>query len=154
MKIVAAKDVERSFSVAVVVSRFNKEVTDRLCDGAIQRLKELDILNEDITLVYVPGACEIPIVAQKLAESKKFLVIIALGAVIRGETGHYDFVCKQVSDGCQKVSLEFNIPVVFGVLTTENVEQALERSGGKHSHKGREAVDAAFEMVSVLQQLS
>lgn len=153
MKTVTAKDIHTPFSVAIVVSRFNEQVTQRLCEGAVQRLKELEIPNDHITLVWVPGAVEIPIIAKQLAEMKRFPVIITLGAVIRGETGHYDYVCKQVSDGCQQVSLQYNIPVIFGVLTTDNLEQALERAGGKHSHKGREAVDAAFEMVSIMQQL-
>lgn len=152
MKIISAKDIKQPFSVAIVVSRFNEQVTQRLCDGALQRLKELEIPNEKITVVWVPGAVEIPIVTQHLARSKRFPVIITLGAVIRGETGHYDFVCKQVSDGCQKISLEYDIPVIFGVLTTENMEQAMDRAGGK-LHKGREAVDCAFEMFSVLEQL-
>jgi 6,7-dimethyl-8-ribityllumazine synthase len=153
MKIIAAKDIETPFFVAIVVSRFNEQVTHRLCEGAVQRLKELEIPNDHITIIWVPGAVEIPIIVKQLAESKKFPVIITLGAIVRGETGHYDFVCKQVSDGCQQIALEHSIPVIFGVLTTENMEQALDRAGGKHSHKGREAVDAAFEMISVLQQL-
>ena len=153
MKIITAKDIEKSFPVAIIVSRFNEQVTQRLCEGALQRLKELEIPNEQVTVVWVPGAVEIPIVAKQLARSKRVAAIITLGAVIRGETGHYDYVCKQVSDGCQQVALDFNVPVIFNVLTTDNMEQALDRAGGKHSHKGREAVDAAFEMVSVLQQL-
>jgi 6,7-dimethyl-8-ribityllumazine synthase len=153
MKVIVAKDRNESFSVAIIVSRFNEEVTQGLYEGAIQRLNELKIPAEQITVVWVPGAVEIPIVAKQLAESKQYQVVIALGAVIRGETYHYDFVCKQVSDGCQHIALEYNIPVIFGVLTTENREQALDRAGGKHSNKGSEAVDAAFEMVSVMQQL-
>lgn len=153
MKIITAKDINTPFPVAIVVSRFNEQVTHRLCEGAIQRLKELEIPNELITLVWVPGAVEIPLIAKRLARTNKFAAIITLGAVVRGETGHYDFVCKQVSDGCQQVALDYDLPIIFGVLTTENMEQALDRAGGKHSHKGREAVDAAFEMVSVLQQI-
>jgi 6,7-dimethyl-8-ribityllumazine synthase len=153
MKIITAKDIEQPFSVAIAVSRFNEEVTHRLYEGALQRLNELEIANDRIQVVWVPGAIEIPIIAKQLAESRKFAVIIALGAVIRGETNHYDYVCKQVSDGCLQIALEFNIPVIFGVLTTENLEQALERCDGKKCHKGRDAVDAAFEMVSVLQQI-
>lgn len=153
MRIITAKDIENPFSVAIVTSRFNEQVTTKLYEGAIQRLKELEIPNNHITAVWVPGAVEIPIVAQQLAETSNYAAIITLGAVIRGETGHYDFVCKQVSDGCQHVALRYNIPIIFGVITTENLEQALDRAGGKHSHKGRESVDAAFEMVSVLQQI-
>lgn len=153
MRIITAQDIDRPFSVGIVVSRFNESVTSRLCDGAIQRLKELEISNHQVTVVWVPGAVEIPIVAKQLAESGKYAVVITLGAVVRGETGHYDVVCKQVSDGCQQIALQTGVPIIFGVLATENMEQALDRAGGKHSHKGREAVDAAFEMVSVLGQL-
>jgi 6,7-dimethyl-8-ribityllumazine synthase len=153
MKVIMAKDRSKPFSVAIIVSRFNEQVTQRLYEGAIQRLKELKIPDEQITVIWVPGAVEIPIVAKQLAKSKQYKVVIALGAVVRGETHHYDFVCKQVSDGCQQIALDYNTPVIFGVLTTENMEQALDRAGGKHSHKGREAVDAAFEMVSIMQQL-
>jgi 6,7-dimethyl-8-ribityllumazine synthase len=153
MKIISVKDISPSFSVAIVVSRFNEQVTQRLCEGAIQRLKELKVPNDNITIIWVPGAVEIPIVVKQLARSNKYAAIITLGAVIRGETSHYDFVCKQVSDGCQQLALEYSIPVIFGVLTTENLEQALDRAGGKHSHQGREAVNAAFEMISILQQL-
>jgi 6,7-dimethyl-8-ribityllumazine synthase len=153
MKTITAVDISKPFSVAIVVSRFNEQVTRRLYEGVVQRLKELEIPSHDITVVWVPGAVEIPIIAQQLARANNYAAIIVLGAVIRGETGHYDFVCKQASDGCQLVALKYNIPVIFGILTTENLEQALDRAGGKHSHAGREAVDAAFEMVSILEQL-
>jgi 6,7-dimethyl-8-ribityllumazine synthase len=153
MRIVTARDIETPFSVGIVVSRWNEQVTTRLCEGALQRLKELEITNNHVTVVWVPGAVEIPIIAQELADSGRYSAIIALGAVIRGETGHYDYVCNQVSDGCQQVALLTSVPVIFGLLTTDNLEQAMDRAGGKHSHKGRESVDAAFEMVSVLQQL-
>lgn len=153
MKIITARDIESPFSVAIVVSRFNEQVTTRLCEGAVQRLRELEITNNNVTVVWVPGAVEIPIIAKQLADTGQYAAIITLGAVIRGETGHYDFVCKQVSDGCQHIAITTGIPVIFGVLTTENLEQALDRAGGKHSHSGREAVDAAFEMVSLVQQI-
>ncbi|AHE66994.1 6,7-dimethyl-8-ribityllumazine synthase [Legionella oakridgensis ATCC 33761 = DSM 21215] len=104
-------------------------------------------------MVEVPGAVEIPLVAQQLAKHKQGKVIIALGAVIRGETTHYDYVCQQVSHGCQQVALQQNIPVIFGVLTTENEAQAWDRLGGNHGHKGMDAADAAITMYSVLQQL-
>ena len=104
-------------------------------------------------MIQVPGAIEIPLVAKLLAESNRYKAIIALGAVIRGETSHYDYVCDQVSQGCQKVMLDFNIPVIFGVLTTENEEQALARVGGVHGHKGIDAADAALEMIQVVEEL-
>lgn len=153
MKIITAKEIKHSFNIAIVISRFNEDITQRLYEGAIQRLKELEIKDENVTIVWVPGAIEIPLVAQQLAQTDTFAAIITLGAVIRGQTGHYDYVCKQVSDGCQKVSLEYEIPVIFKVLTTENHAQALDRSGGAKCHMGREAVDCAFEMISVIAQL-
>jgi 6,7-dimethyl-8-ribityllumazine synthase len=153
MRIITAKKLKEVYNVAIVVSRFNEDITQRLLEGAVQRLKELDFADEHITVVWVPGAVEIPLTAQRLARADNIEVIICLGAVIRGETSHYDYVCEQVSQGCQKVSLEQDIPVIFGILTTENEEQALDRLGGKHGHKGRDAVDAALEMVSVLRQI-
>ncbi|CAN5456650.1 6,7-dimethyl-8-ribityllumazine synthase [soil metagenome] len=153
MQIISAQDIDHQFKVALVVSRFNEEITHLLYEGAIHRLKELDFAPDQVTVVSVPGAIEIPLTAQRLAQSKRFEAIVCLGAVIRGETTHYDYVCQQVSEGCLQVSLQYDIPVIFGILTTEDDEQAFERAGGKHGHKGRDAVDAAFEMVSVLRQL-
>lgn len=141
------------FNVAIVVSRFNDEVTSKLLEGAVQRLINLGFPNDKITVVYVPGAVEIPIVAKKLIEGARFRAIIALGAVIRGDTSHYDYVCQMVSDGCMQLGLETGIPVIFGVLTTENEEQALARAGGVHGNKGVDAVDAAVEMVGLLRTL-
>lgn len=138
--------------IALIVSRFNPEVTEKLLEGALERMRELSLDNE--TVVWVPGAVEIPLIAQHLARSNHYHAIIALGAVIRGETTHYDYVCQQVSDGCQKVALENHIPVIFGVLTTEDEEQAQARVGGAHGHKGREAVDAAYQMIGLLGQLT
>jgi len=139
--------------IAIVVSRFNEIITQRLLKGALERLQELNFSAEKITTLWVPGAVEIPLTAQRLARTKRYDAIICLGAVIRGETSHYDYVCDQVSTGCQKVALENNLPVIFGVLTTENETQALERTGGTCGHKGREAVDAAMEMIAVLKQI-
>ncbi|MDF2940794.1 MAG: ribH [Gammaproteobacteria bacterium] len=139
--------------IAIVVSRFNEDITGALLDGAVNQLKESGLSEHQITVVKVPGAVEIPLIAQELAKLKKYQAIIALGAVIRGETSHYDYVCEQVSQGCQKVMLEQSIPVVFGILTTENEEQAWDRLGGKHGHKGRESAEVAIEMISILKQL-
>lgn len=150
---IKAKELENPFSVAIVVSRFNEEVTEKLLSGALERLKELKIPGEHITVISVPGAVEIPLILKKLAQTNNYEVLVALGAVIRGETSHYDYVCDQVSQGCQRIALDSNIPVIFGVLTTEDEEQALERTGGRHGHKGREAIDAAYEMVSIMRQL-
>lgn len=142
-----------SFQVAVVVSQFNQTITSALKEGAIARLLQAGFDDADILVVEVPGAVEIPLVAKRLAMSRKAEVIIALGAVIRGETSHYDYVCEQVSAGCQRVSLDYDIPVIFGVLTTENDEQALDRVGGRHGHKGVEAADCAIAMHTILKQL-
>lgn len=155
MKIITAQtDKPSHYNIALVVSHFNEEITQALYEGAVARLQELGFANEHITVVWVPGAVEIPLTAQRLARADGYEAIICLGAVIRGETTHYDYVCEQVSMGCQKVALENDVPVIFGVLTTENEEQAHDRIGGKHGHKGRDAVDAALEMVSVLRQIS
>ena len=140
-------------SIAIVVSVFNEKITAALKNGTIARLKELGFDEEALLIIEVPGAIEIPIVAQQIALSKKADVIIALGAVIRGETSHYDYVCQQVSYGCQRVALDQHIPIVFGVLTTENDEQAWERLGGKEGHKGREAADCAVQLHSILSRL-
>jgi len=138
---------------AIVRSVFNADVTETLLAGAVARLKEHGVDADNIIAIDVPGAVEIPLVAQLLAKTRHYSAIICLGAVIRGETSHYDYVCQQVSSGCQKVMLEYELPVIFGVLTTENDEQALERVGGKHGHKGIEAADAAVAMVKVVGQL-
>lgn len=143
-----------TFNISIIVSRFNSRVTEELLKGALQRLKELNFPEQCITIVRVPGAVEIGLTAQQIAISdENCLAIICLGAVIRGETSHYDYVCQQVSYACQKVALQESIPVIFGVLTTDNIEQALARADEKRCHKGREAVDAAMVMISVLEQI-
>lgn len=135
--------------IAVITSRFNEAVTKKLHEGAMQRLKELGI--KDVVEFWVPGAVEIPLIAKKCAKSGDFDAVICLGAVIRGETTHYDYVCDQVSQGCQQVMMQYELPVIFGVLTTENADQAFDRVGGAHGHKGRDAANAAVEMAQLLQ---
>jgi len=135
--------------IAIIVSRFNSEITQRLSEGALARFKELKPELAAPPVYWVPGAVEIPLIAERLAGSGQYAAIICLGAVIRGETTHYDYVCQQVSYGCQRVALDHKLPVIFGVLTTEDEEQALARTGGAHGHKGRDAVDAAFEMIEL-----
>lgn len=139
-------------SIGIVVSRFNKKITERLLQGALERLNELDIPKTDIHVLWVPGAVELALAAQQFAKREECDAVICLGAVIRGETDHYDYVCQQASYGCQRVALDFDMPVIFGVLTTENEQQALARIGGAHGHKGREAADAALEMIALMQQ--
>lgn len=142
-------DVKSEWKIGVVTARFNLEITEKLETGAIQRLHELGVKENQIVRVRVPGAVEVPLAAQRLLDWECDAVI-ALGAVIRGETSHYDYVCQSVERGCSQVGLQSKKPVVFGVLTTENEEQALDRVGGKHGHKGREAADVAVEMLNLL----
>lgn len=142
--------IHPEIKIAVVVSQFNQAITEQLWQGAKARLLELGVKESDVTLVRVPGAVEIPLMAQEMALSKRFAAVICLGAVIRGETSHYDYVCQQVSDGCQRVALDNHLPVIFGVLTTETEEQALARVSGD-CHKGREAADAALTMINALR---
>ncbi len=140
-----------TLKVAVVVSRFNEEITDKLQDGAIEYLEECDGVH--IELFRVPGAVEIPLTCQWVL-NRGFDGVVALGAVIRGETSHYDYVCNSVTDGITQLMLKTNKPIAFGVLTTENEEQALDRVGGKHGHKGRDAAQTVMEMIGLGKSLS
>jgi len=149
----ATPEKQTVFPIAIVVSLFNRPITQALQDGALDALHEAGFLPEHITVIEVPGAVEIPLIAQRLAKKNKFGAILALGAVIRGETTHYDYVCEQVSAGCQQVTLAFDVPVVFGVLTTENEAQAWDRLGGAHGHKGHDAVACARDMYELLHAL-
>ncbi len=142
------------FPIALVVSRFNQDITAALQKGAVDHLLSRGFTAADITVIEVPGAVEIPLIAQRLAKAERHEVVIALGAVIRGETTHYELVCQLVSEGCQRVSLQFDIPVIFGVLTTEDEAQAWDRLGGKHGHKGAESAEAAIAMHHILQHMS
>jgi len=144
----------KNIKFAIVVSQFNQEITDKLLEGALTRLRELGVQENQIKISKVPGAVEIPLTAKLLAKSQQYDAIICLGAVIRGDTDHYDYVCQQVSYGCQQVMLQFDVPVIFGMLTTQNVEQAEERVGGTMGHKGVEAADAAIHMVDVIADLA
>lgn len=142
--------------IAIVVSRFNQNVTELLLQGALERLKECGLSQENgtVEIARVPGAVEIPLIAQRFARRGDCDAVICLGAVIRGETGHYEYVCQQVSYGCQRVALDCDIPVIFGVLTTENEAQAFARVGGVYGHKGREAVDAALTMIEQMRHIT
>lgn len=139
---------------AIVVSRFNHYIVDSLQNGAVDVLKRFgQVADEDITIIKVPGAYELPLVAKKAAKSGKFDAIIAIGAVIRGGTPHFDFVAGECNKGLAQVCLESEIPVAFGVITTDSIEQAIERAGTKAGNKGGEAAMGALEMVNVLAQL-
>ena len=140
-------------SFAIVVSRFNDFITSRLLDGALDCLYRHGVKDEDLSLVRVPGAFEIPLAAQKLAQSGKYDGVICLGAVIRGATTHYDYVCNEVSKGIAKVSLDTNIPVGFGIVTTENIEQAVERAGTKSGNKGYDTAMSVLEMADLFDAM-
>jgi len=139
--------------VAIVASRFNEIIVKKLLDGAVDGLVRHGVKDEDITAVWVPGAFEIPVIADKLASSGKFDAVIAVGAVIRGATSHYDYVCNEVSKGIAQVGLKNGIPVLFGVITTENIEQAIERAGSKAGNKGYDCALSAVEMVNLMKKM-
>lgn len=141
------------FKFAIIVSRFNDFISSKLVEGALDALKRHGGNDDDVTLVKVPGAFEIPIAAKRLASKNNFDAIICLGAVIRGATSHYEYVASEVTKGIAMVSLESNVPVTFGVLTTDNLEQAIERAGSKSGNKGWDAAMAAMEMASLFKTL-
>ncbi|WP_345784625.1 6,7-dimethyl-8-ribityllumazine synthase [Phascolarctobacterium sp.] len=153
MKTLEGQLTAQGMKVAIVVARFNEFITSKLLSGAIDCLERHGMDNEDITAVWVPGAFEIPLAAQKLAVSGKYDAVICLGAVIRGSTPHFDYVCAEASKGVAHVGLETGVPVSFGVLTTENIEQAVERAGTKAGNKGVDAAMTAIEMVNLLKNI-
>jgi len=138
---------------AIVVSRFNEFITARLLDGTLDCLRRHGAGEEQMHVVWVPGACEITIAAKKLAQSGKYVAVICLGAVIRGQTCHYDYVCQQVSRGIGQINYETNVPAIFGVLTCETLEQAVERAGTKMGNAGVDAAMTAMEIASVLEHI-
>ncbi len=137
----------------IIISRFNEFIGSKLLSGAIDELRRHGVDESNIDVVWVPGAFEIPIVAKKCAASGKYNAIITLGAVIKGSTSHYDYVCAEVSKGVAAVGLETGVPVIFGVLTTDNIEQAIERAGTKSGNKGSDAAKSAIEMANLLKQI-
>lgn len=139
---------------AIVVSRFNEFITSKLLAGAIDCLQRHGASDEQISVVWVPGACEITQAARKLAESGKYVAILCLGAVIRGQTAHYDYVCQQVVRGVGQINYDSQTPAIFGVLTCETLEQAVERAGTKRGNAGADAALTAMEMANVMEQLS
>lgn len=146
------KLVGTNLKVAIVVSRFNDFITNRLLDGAKDTLVRHSVDEDNIDVAYVPGAFEIPLVAKKLAQKNDYDAVITLGCVIRGATSHYDYVCNEVAKGVSKANDVTNTPVIFGVLTTESIEQAVERAGTKAGNKGAEAAVSAIEMANLLKQ--
>ena len=137
----------------IIIARFNEFIGSKLLSGAIDELRRHGVNEANIDIVWVPGAFEIPIVAKKCATSGKYNAIITLGAVIKGSTSHYDYVCAEVSKGVASVGLETGIPIIFGVLTTDNIEQAIERAGTKSGNKGADAAKSAIEMANLLKQI-
>ena len=153
MRTLEGKVVAREIKVGIVAARFNEFIVSKLVAGARDGLLRHDVKDEDIDLAWVPGAFEIPLIASKMAKSGKYDAVICLGAVIRGATSHYDYVCSEVSKGIASVSLTSDIPVIFGVLTTDNIEQAIERAGTKAGNKGYDCALGAIEMVNLVRQL-
>jgi len=153
MKTFEGKLISQNIKIGIVAARFNGFITAKLLDGAIDVLLRHGVNEDDVHVAWVPGAFEIPLIASKMAKSGKYDAVICLGAVIRGSTSHYDYVCNEVSKGVAAASLETGIPVLFGVLTTENIEQAIERAGTKAGNKGYDCAVSAIEMVNLLREM-
>ena len=153
MKTFEGKLVAKEMKVGIVAARFNEFITGKLLSGAMDGLLRHGVSEDNVSLAWCPGAFEIPLVAAKMANSGKYDAVICLGAVIRGSTSHYDYVCAEVSKGIATVSLQSGIPVLFGVLTTDTIEQAIERAGTKAGNKGYDCALSAVEMVNLLRQL-
>ena len=153
MKTFEGKLVSRDMRVGIVASRFNEFITAKLLSGALDGLRRHGVDEETIHVAWVPGAFEIPLIAAKMAKSGRYDAVICLGAVIRGSTSHYDYVCNEVSKGVAAVALDSGVPVMFGVLTTENIEQAIERAGTKAGNKGYDCALGAIEMVDLIRGL-
>lgn len=153
MKTLEGKLTAKNMKIAIVVARFNEFITSKLLSGCIDCLIRHEAADEDLTVARVPGAFEIPMAAKKLAESGKYDAVICLGAVIRGATPHFDYVCAEASKGIAQVSMQTGVPVAFGVLTTENIQQAVERAGTKAGNKGVDCAMTAMEMVNLFKEM-
>ena len=153
MKVLEGNLVAKDVKIGIVASRFNEFIVSKLISGAEDTLLRHDVSADNITLAWVPGAFEIPLAAKKMAESGKYDAVICLGTVIRGATSHYDYVCNEVSKGIAQVSLSTGVPVMFGILTTENIEQAIERAGTKAGNKGSDCALGAIEMINLAKQI-
>ncbi len=153
MNIYEGKLVSDKIKIGIVAARFNEFIVSKLISGALDGLKRHNVSEENIDLAWVPGAFEIPLIASKMAKSGKYDAVICLGAVIRGATSHYDYVCNEVSKGIASVSLSSDVPVMFGILTTDNIEQAIERAGTKAGNKGYDCALGAIEMVNLINEI-
>ncbi|MGI6010027.1 MAG: 6,7-dimethyl-8-ribityllumazine synthase [Ruminococcus sp.] len=151
--VMEGKVIGQDMKIGIVAARFNEFIVSKLLSGAVDGLVRHGVNEEDITAAWVPGAFEIPLMAEKMAQSGKYDAVICVGAVIRGSTSHYDYVCNEVSKGIAQVSLKSGIPVLFGVVTTENIEQAIERAGTKAGNKGYDCALSAIEMVNLMRQI-
>ena len=154
MKLYEGALVSENIKIGIVAARFNEFITSKLLDGALDALKRMGVEDSQIEVAWVPGAFEIPLAASKMTGTGKYDAVICLGAVIRGNTTHYDYVCSEVSKGISQVSLSSGVPVMFGVLTTENIQQAVERAGTKAGNKGADCAESAIEMVNLLREIS
>ena len=143
----------RNVKIAIVAGRFNEFITSKLVGGALDVLKRNDVSEENIDIAWVPGAFEIPLITKKLANTQKYDAIITLGAIIKGSTPHFDYVCSEVSKGVAQISLQSELPVIFGVLTTNNIEEAIERAGTKAGNKGADAAFSAIEMINLIKEI-
>lgn len=153
MKTLEGKLVSRDIKVGIVAARFNEFITSKLLSGAMDGLIRHEVAQEDVEVAWIPGAFEIPLIAQKMAESGKYDAVICLGAVIRGATSHYDLVCNEAAKGVAQVGLKTGVPVLFGVVTTDTIEQAIERAGTKAGNKGYDCATSAIEMVNLIRQI-
>lgn len=154
MKIYEGNLIAENTRIGIVVARFNEFITSKLLGGAVDTLKRHGVDEKNIDTAWVPGAFEIPLIAKKMADSGKYDAVICLGAIIRGSTSHYDLVCNETAKGISQVSLNSNIPVMFGVITTENIEQAIERAGSKAGNKGSECAEGAIEMINLIREIA
>lgn len=153
MKTFEGKFVGKGLKIGIVAGRFNEFITSKLVGGAVDVLTRNEVKEEDIHIAWVPGAFEIPLITKKLIDTGKYDAVITLGAVIKGSTPHFDYVCAEVSKGVAQLSLQSGIPVIFGVLTTNNIEEAIERAGTKAGNKGSEAAFGAIEMVNLIKNI-
>ena len=153
MRTLEGKFNGKGLKIGIIAGRFNEFITSKLVAGAVDVLKRNDVNDDDIDVAWVPGAFEIPLITKKMAESKKYDAILALGAVIKGATPHFDYVCAEVSKGVAQISLHTGLPVMFGVLTTNNIEEAIERAGTKAGNKGADAAFGALEMIDLIKNI-
>jgi 6,7-dimethyl-8-ribityllumazine synthase len=153
MKTIEGKLISKGYKFAVIISRFNDLISKKLLDGALDGLLRHEVKDKDITVIWVPGAFEIPLVANKAAMTKKYDAVICLGALIRGATPHFEYISSEVTKGIAQVSLQTGIPVIYGILTTDTIEQAIERAGTKGGNKGFNAASAAVEMINLFKEI-